>query len=117
MLSFSRSNRLICKQAIDSVFAGPVKISRKSIQLRCQPNHQSLARLAIIVSKKVVQQAALRNQYRRIIRESFRHHQETIKGLDLIVIVRSKCTLLDKKLFRNDVDNLWQLAANSFNRG
>lgn len=59
-----------------------------------------------------------RNQIRRVLRESFRHHKESLKGLDIVVVMRSKCTpLLDSrkrpaknqqtKSLRTDIDYLW----------
>ena len=112
-MRFTRKNRLSSKQDFDSVFAKSNKIGYKHLLARYQQNDMSDSRLGIIISKQLLKQSTSRNQHRRIIRESFRHHQEMLKGLDLIVIMRSKCIPLDKKMFRNDVDSLWELIANS----
>lgn len=52
----------------------------------CRPNDLARARLGIAVSKKRCKKAAARNRIRRIIRESFRHAQAGIGGLDVIVM-------------------------------
>jgi len=63
--------------------------------------------LGIIIAKHHLKRAVDRNLMRRLVRESFRQHKETLKGLDIIVLLRSKCTPLDKKALRDDIDNLW----------
>lgn len=109
MLSFSRDNRLVSKQDFQSVFAKTSsKISRKNLLALYRPSQQSLPRLGIIIGKQYVKHAVDRNCLRRVIRESFRHHKEAIKGLDIIIIVRSKYAGV-KKAFREDIDNLWPL--------
>lgn len=128
MLDFSRKYRLADKKSFQSVFAKPYKITHQSLLALYQPNHLPHARLGIIVGKHLVKQAVDRNRLRRTIRESFRHHKNTLKGLDIIVILRSKCsaymkqtkvggiseqTVKKEKTLRNDIDNLWPLLANS----
>jgi ribonuclease P protein component len=91
------------------VFANPRKLSRKYLLALSHPNQQSHARLGIIVAKRYLKLAVDRNRLRRIIRESFRQHKETLKGLDIIVLLRSECTPLgDRKALRRDIDHLWQ---------
>jgi ribonuclease P protein component len=112
MLSFSRNNRLVTKQDFQSVFATPSKkVTRKHLLALYRPGQQAYPRLGIIIGKHHVKRAVDRNCLRRVIRESFRHHKETVKGLDIIIIVRSKYAGL-KQAFRDDIDNLWQLLTN-----
>jgi ribonuclease P protein component len=113
MQRFLRQYRLADKTLIRSIFTKSNKIAYKNLLVRYKKNNEAYARLAIIISKHMIKKAVLRNQYRRIIRESFRHHQEMIKGLDLLVIMQSKCSTLDKQLFRKDVDGFWQKIARS----
>ncbi len=69
-----------------------------------RPSSNSYPRLGMIIGKQHVRRAADRNRLRRVIRESFRHHQEKLKGLDIIVVLRSQCT----PLLRDDTDTIWQ---------
>lgn len=46
------------------------------------------ARLGLVVGKKHLKKAVDRNRFKRLVRESFRHHQEQLKGLDIIVLAR-----------------------------
>lgn len=52
-------------------------------------NKLTVPRLGVIVAKKHVRGAVRRNLIRRLIKESFRLHQHTMIGLDLVVLVRS----------------------------
>lgn len=72
----------------------------------------------MIIGKHHVHRAVDRNRIRRILKESFRHYKESLKGLDIVVVIRSKCTPLLKtssnpaeiqynKSLRNDIDYLW----------
>lgn len=71
------------------------------------PNTLEHPRLGIIVPKHRLPSAPKRNALRRQIRESFRLIQESLKGLDIIVLLRSECTPSDKKALRTDIEHLW----------
>lgn len=107
MPSFSRTNRLITKQDYQSVFAHPKKSSYKHFLALFCVNNKDHARLGMIIGKQHLKLAVDRNVVRRLIRESFRMHKETLKGLDIIVLLRSKCSTLDKNALRDDIDKLW----------
>lgn len=66
------------------------------------------AKLGIIVPKQKTKSAVVRNQIRRIVRESFRHHKNLLKGWNIIVLLRSQWLTMDKKSLRQQVDQLWQ---------
>ena len=44
------------------------------------------ARLGLAISKKNCRLATDRNRIKRVVRESFRHHQAALAGLDVVVI-------------------------------
>jgi ribonuclease P protein component len=108
MFRFSRANRLRSKHDFQSVFAKPRKAVQKHVIALYQPNHTLQARIGIIIAKHVVKLAVQRNRVRRVIRESFRQHKDALKGLDIIILMRSKCTPLDNNVLREDIDRLWQ---------
>jgi ribonuclease P protein component len=56
-----------------------------------RPNAVGLARIALVVPKKLVPRAVDRNRIRRIARETFRRHQEHLVGLDLVVRLVQPC--------------------------
>jgi ribonuclease P protein component len=107
--SYPRQNRLASKYEVQSVFdAKPKKISRQYLLVLYTPNQLTHARLGIIAGKHHLRRAVDRNRVRRLVRESFRHSMEKLKGLDLIVMIRSQCGSLESKVLRNDIDQLWQ---------
>ncbi len=108
-------DRLKSKREFQFVFNQPRKIKSKYFLALFKPNQQSHARLGILVSKHLIKHAVDRNQLKRVVRESFRHHKDILNGLDIIVLVRPECSSLDKKTWRYDIDNLWQLLAASLN--
>jgi ribonuclease P protein component len=105
--SFSRLHRLSEKNDIDAVFANPYKTKHKQLLALYRPNQLLQPRLAIIIKKSIIKQAVKRVMFRRIIRESFRYHKDVIKGLDILVLVRSECGLLNKSKIREMVDEIW----------
>jgi ribonuclease P protein component len=133
LLKFPRTNRLVKQHDFQSVFRSSHKIVYKYLLVIYLFNRKIHPRLGIIIGKRLVNRASRRNLIRRIVRESFRHHQKLLKGLDLIVMMRSKCSplptsSLNKKVrlnlggkqynhvLRNDINNLWQQLAATLKR-
>ncbi len=108
MSGFSRKYRLLNKNDFQSVFAKPHKSAHKFIIALYQKNHLDYARLGVMLSKRYLPRAVDRNTFRRIARESFRKQHDELKGLDIILLIRSECTPLDRKALRIDIDHLWQ---------
>lgn len=113
LFRFLKKDRLVSQHDFQSVFAKPRKASCKSLLALYQYNPSHPARLGLVISKHRVKLAVNRNLLRRIIRESFRHHKEALKGLDIIVLMRSEWCPLGKKALRDDIDHLWQSLINS----
>ena len=44
------------------------------------------ARLGMAIAKKHCRKATARNRLKRVIRESFRHHQHELAGIDIVVL-------------------------------
>src|SRR3990167_10921545 len=105
MAKLSRTDRLRKQELL---LSQSLTIKNKYFLILFKPNQQKHARLGIIVSKQFIKRAVDRNQLKRVIRESFRHHQEDLKELDIVVIIRSECSTLGAKVWRNDIDSIWQ---------
>jgi ribonuclease P protein component len=113
MVEFPRDHRLAKKHDFQFVFAKPHKATHKYLLALYRSNQKSHARLGIIIAKRYIKLAVQRNRLRRLVRESFRQHQNTLKGLDIVVQIRSECSPLDNKVLRNDIDRLWQMLIRS----
>lgn len=127
-LKFSRASRLVARHDFQSMFKSSDKLALKCLLVLYRFNQKGHARLGVIINKRFVNRAVDRNRLRRILRESFRHHQEYLKGLDIIVLMRSKWSTLRgvnvscpaggssvqrqfSGFMRSDIDDLWQRLA------
>jgi ribonuclease P protein component len=53
--------------------------------VQAMANGQVVARLGVVVGKRVARLAVDRNYLKRLVRESFRHQQRELVGFDLLV--------------------------------
>jgi ribonuclease P protein component len=63
--------------------------------------------LAVTISAKYGNSVA-RNAFRRWLRETFRHHQAELQAFDLHFIARQKPTKLDKKRYKDELNEDFQ---------
>lgn len=92
-----RENRLLDEKAYSRVFgnAGRSRDALFTVLYRSrEANSAALAsmpaRLGLAVSKKNCRLAVGRNRIKRIVRESFRAHQQELHGVDLVVLNKPK---------------------------
>ena len=86
---FARDKRLLTSREFQHVFDAPTgKISYRYLLLLASKNNQQQARLGLVIGKKNVRLAVQRNRLKRVIRESFRLHQQCLSGWDLVLVAR-----------------------------
>ena len=73
-----------------------------------QDNDTGAARLGLSVAARILRLAVQRNRVRRIIRESFRHHQQQLPPVDIVVGLRSAPRDADNAQLRRSLEKLWQ---------
>ncbi len=95
-LRFHKKAKLIKTDDFSSVFNFRKRIFADFIVLYYQPNNLQMARLGLVVGKKVAKKAVERNYMRRVLRECFRIEQHAIPSVDLVIRVQKK---FDKKDF------------------
>ena len=63
------------------------KVSGDFLQIHAKPNSLGYSRLGLIVAKKIVRRAVVRNRVKRILREVFRMSQlnQEIKTMDWVI--------------------------------
>lgn len=87
---FARQQRLTQASEFKNVFAKPcVKQGDANMLLLGKKNNLNTARLGLAVAKKQLKYAVSRNRFKRLTRESFRHHLDIIKNLDIVVVARA----------------------------
>lgn len=64
--------------------------------------------MGLILSKRIIPLAVTRNRVKRLLRESFRRHQQELAGLDIIILARKGLGDLDNKAISKDSTSLWE---------
>lgn len=86
---YPRELRLLTSGDFQKVFdAVDVKIPDQRILILSRANGLDHPRIGFIISKKNVRRAVKRNHVRRIMRESFRLHQQGLPAYDMIIMAR-----------------------------
>lgn len=107
--SFKRTSRLLNAGDYKQVFNNArLKVSTPELLFLATRNQSPHARLGLVIAKKHVKLAVRRNRIKRIIRESFRHEQDSLAGLDIVVLARKGLDTLDKPQLHHSCQQLWQ---------
>ena len=109
---FERHDRLLTAAAFGRVFKKANRSRDKWFTVLCRDNVSceenggcgtkggAGARLGLAISKKHCRKAPARNRIKRIVRESFRHHQAELGNLDVVVINQpAAATATNQQLF------------------
>lgn len=75
------------------------------------PNRLAHARLGLIVGRRVSGKAAVRNRIKRHIREAFRHEQERLAGLDIVVAAHPPAAQAEAQRLREALALHWRSMA------
>jgi ribonuclease P protein component len=106
--SFSRSVRLLKPIDYKKVFESSTRVSTRYLTLLARDNAMGVARLGLAISRKNVKRAVDRNRIKRHVRESFRHNQLLLSGLDIVVMVRGGMREFDWSELRESLDSKWR---------
>jgi ribonuclease P protein component len=105
---FSRQVRLLTAEDYSKVFGkADAKAQSGQILILAHRNDLGYARVGLVVAKKHAKRAVDRNQFKRIVRESFRHNQSKLENYDCVVLSRPGAKDLDKLQLRLMIDKLW----------
>jgi len=86
---FHKDLRLKSAGEFDFVFANPGRSANRCFTILVRANQHSYPRLGLIISKRCAKSSVQRNRLKRLIRESFRHNQQDLSSLDVVVIGKS----------------------------
>ncbi|MEM7018072.1 MAG: ribonuclease P protein component [Pseudomonadota bacterium] len=107
--SFDKSHRLLnsadYKQVFDNV---QFKSADNQFTALATVSKSCNTRVGIIVAKKHVRRATQRNQIKRVIRESFRHHKPCLTGMDIIILARSGALSKPNQALFKSLAKHWQ---------
>jgi ribonuclease P protein component len=71
-------------------------------------NQGGPGRIGITVSRRVSLNAVIRNRIKRHVRESFRKNQDTLTGLDMVVIANNKAAAASADNIRAALGKIWE---------
>ncbi len=107
--AFGKSLRLLTSSDFQGVFQdAPIRASHQNFLLLARFNQLDHARLGVVVGKKHVRLATRRNRLKRHIRETFRLRQQTLSGLDVIVLARKGMDELSDQNLQAQLNQQWQ---------
>ncbi|WP_049723032.1 ribonuclease P protein component [Gilvimarinus polysaccharolyticus] len=110
--AFTKAVRLLKSADFQAVFANaPYRASHQHLLILSRANNLDHARLGLVIGKKNIRLAVNRNYVKRHIRESFRHHQQQLQGLDVIVLARKGMDECDGKSIEKMLAKQWQRIA------
>jgi ribonuclease P protein component len=108
LYQFTRQQRLLHSQEYKHVFDKPCKSTDRYLIVLARTNGQNFGRLGLAIAKKTVKRAVDRNRVKRLIRESFRHHQLSLAGFDCVILAKSGIVQVDNHTLLHSLAKHWQ---------
>ncbi len=106
---FPRQHRLISSDDFQQVFK---RTEYRSVDQRltvlARQNEHEYARLGLAISKRIIRKAVGRNRVKRLVRESFRQHQQLLAGLDIVVLSRNGAPQASNAELAISLQSHWQ---------
>jgi len=107
-LRFPRQARLTRPRDYQRVFASARRLGDRYFTVLATPNELSHARLGLAISRRSAPRAVDRNRIKRTVRESFRHRQDTLAAVDVVVMAKPAARqATNEELFRS-LEQQWR---------
>ncbi|WP_354622900.1 ribonuclease P protein component [Psychromonas sp. MME2] len=106
--SFSRELRLLTPDDFQPVFKNAIPAVSPHLTLLARKNTLDHPRIGMAIPKKHIKRAVGRNRIRRIIREQFRHQQQQLPAIDIVVIAKAGIADLSNQEINKILDKLWR---------
>lgn len=106
--AFDRNRRLTTAAEFKRVFDQARRSADRLLLVLARDNGLPRARIGLAIARNKIPRATARNRVKRLIRESFRAHQQDLTGLDLVVLARSNLTTVDNRTLLQSLASHWQ---------
>ncbi len=113
MYGFNKTRRLIKKTDYDHVFNKAKKVTIPEFTMLYRDNTVGHARLGLALSKKIVHKAHDRNRLKRILRETFRNHQN-LPNVDMIFLARPGVNFVSNSVIMTKLSGVWNKLSASY---
>ncbi len=111
---FGREKRLLTPRQFKAVFDSPSgKAPGKNVLLLARTNDLNHPRLGLVIGKKSVKLSVQRNRLKRLMRDSFRRHQEILAGWDIVIVARKGLGEIENPELHQHFGKLWKRLARS----
>jgi ribonuclease P protein component len=100
--------RMRHKVDFDAAYARGRRMSDGFFSVTARVNDAGVPRLGLAVAVKVAGNSVARNRLRRIIRESFRLHQQALPAADIVVSARPPAKAASAETLRVSLAALWK---------
>lgn len=107
MTGFPRSVRMTRPGEFQRVFKSGKRLHVNGFGARAFRNEYGHARLGMAIAKKALKRAHDRNRIRRLIRESFRQHQDSLPPTDVVLMCRPEVRHLSNSEIFRQLEGLW----------
>ena len=114
---FGKRSRLLDANAFSRVFDKAKRSRDNWFTVLCRRNDLEVARLGLAISKKHCRKATQRNRIKRVVRESFRHHQNQLMGLDIVVMNKSQTGDATNDALFDSLSDHWKRCARAASNG
>jgi len=104
---FSHHLRLLKPDDYRRVFNAALGSKDRFFMVFVRANGLQYGRLGLAISKKKTKRAVDRNRLKRLVRESFRTHQQLLAGLDLVVLNQRGAMLDDNSQYLSSLSRHW----------
>ena len=105
---FPRQARLTLPREYQKVFAGAKRLGDRYFTVLALANELDHPRLGLAVSRRNAPRAVDRNRIKRVVRESFRHHQAGLESVDLVIIAKPAARDADREQLFQALDQQWR---------
>jgi len=110
LAKFRRAMRMNRPGDFTRVFRQGKRFGGGGLTIISLPGSAGHPRLGLAIAKKHIKLASQRNRMKRLIRESFRHHQAALDSMDIVVLSRPDLGQRDVTNIRTALERHWLTA-------
>jgi len=89
------------------VFSNNRRIGDAAITILVGNQPVCCPRIGFAIARKQIQKAVIRNQLKRMFRESFRRNQHRLPARDMVIMVRRQIILIEKAQLKQSLEKHW----------
>ena len=105
---FTPAQRLHNKSDFDRVYKDARRFADALFAIFVRANGGPCARLGLSVAARIIGNAVRRNHLKRLIRESFRHHQHDLPAVDIVINARAGARDVDNATIVRSLERHWR---------